>query len=174
LFSTTVPTGWIGANNPVGGNGGGGTYGPALAPNTNYFVNAIAVDTNGNQSPVSASANCTTPISFATNILPILDGATDSCGGCHGAGSPFTGAFNQAFFDAQPALTSASGENTCNTLVSSGYKFIVANNTTLSVIYRKMDNNAPCGGTMPFGSTTVDPNAALIGAWINQGAFPDQ
>jgi hypothetical protein len=165
----TGPPGWIGALGAnVSGVEGPGTFGTALAPNTTYWVSAVAVDTAGNTSLVAQSASCTTAVSAVTNIYPIF--ANDGCNmaACH-SGTPTTqpGPFGKAFFSSPPPLTSPY--NAC-----SGESFIVPNSAAQSLIYATMtggNGGSLCGATaMPLGGTLDTAGAALIELWINQGA----
>ncbi len=163
----TGPPGWIGAlgtNAPSGG--GPGTFGPALTPNTAYWVSAVAVDTAGNTSAVVQSGtSCTTAVSANTNIYPIFVG--DRCNNCHTSTSPLLGPFTQVFFaPSEPALP-ASFTTTCG----AAEQFIVPSNPSESLIYTIMAGTQLCGGSqMPLGGAADPIGAALIETWINQGA----
>ena len=97
----------------------------------------------------------TTRWSFATHIRPLLSAG---CDGCHDVNFTYANLINA------PTTTSTSCDG-------AGSR-IVPNNTTASILYRKLaDATPPCGSRMPpggpFWSAT---DLAKIAAWINDGA----
>jgi hypothetical protein len=162
----TGDPGWIGALGAYAPAGGGpGTFGPALTPNTGYWLSAVAVDSAGNMSSVAETASsCTTAISANTNVYPIF---VAECNSCHN-GAALPGPFDQAFFvPSQPAIGASYASACSATLPVEAY--VYPGQTGSSLIYGVMNGGACGAGQMPPGGPDTT-GTGIVGTWISQGA----
>ena len=100
----------------------------------------------------------TTRWSFATHIRPLLA----SCDGCHSQLFTYSNLVNAG-------ATTLGGS--CYTGGTPAWNRVVPNNTTASLLYRKLLSSVPCGVRMPQGGpfwSTTDIDK--IADWINDGA----
>jgi len=102
------------------------------------------------------------PISFATDLRPILDGR---CLSCHGASFPQGGL----------KLDEASSPGNLVGVESPGWApalLVSAGDRDASVLYQKLEGNSAYGSQMPMGSSLSAGEIELFGRWIDEGA-PD-
>jgi hypothetical protein len=152
-----------------------------LSPNTSYSVVVRARDTSNNQDTNVVEMTKKTLVSFSTNIYtPIVN---TICIACHAPGQMAdfmdltvgaSAVVTTKWVNVNPAAN-ASGtlmNSVCGTPLPASFKRVVPNDTTNSLVWRKLnDTTPPCGVRMPEGGPFLSaPQIQLFTDWINQGA----
>ncbi len=134
--------------------------GPALLPNTAYYVVGRVRDVNGNVD-VSGATLCTTPISYTQDILPTFTGSCNYAG-CHGNNG--YGPWTHDYF--------AFTDNTAAACAAYPNYTVAGGSWGNSLLYRKVaGSQGICGAAMPNPTVGSFSFSTLLSRWLSQGRY---